>query len=143
MLIAEIRRRLTEALKRGDNLEKEILRVALGEIQTAEARGGSVTDEASMAILRKLVKANEETLAHTTDPESRTSLERENAVLGSLLPETLDVETIVGMLAEEHEAIRGASNDGQATGVAMRALKAKGASVSGKDVSDAVKKIRS
>lgn len=142
MLVAEIRRRLTEALKRGDATEKEILRVALGEIQTAEARGGSVTDEASMAILRKLVKSNEETLAHTTDGTKRATLERENTVLQSLLPQTLGAEQIVEMLADEREAIRAASNDGQATGVAMKALKAKGASVSGKDVSDAVKRIR-
>lgn len=143
MLVDEIRRRLTEAMKRGDVVEKEILRVALGEIQTAEARGGSVTDEATMAILRKLLKSNEETLAHTTEAAQRETLERENAVLASLLPQMLDVNRIVEALEGEREAIRGASNDGQATGIAMKALKAKGASVSGKDVSEAVKRIRS
>lgn len=142
MLVDEIRRRITEAMKGGDAVEREILRVALGEIQTAEARGGSVTDEASFAILRKLLKSNEETLVHTKDAAQRETLERENSVLASLLPKVLEVDEIVAALEGEREAIRAASNDGQATGIAMKALKANGASVSGKDVSEAVKRIR-
>lgn len=130
-------------MKRGDAVEKEILRVALGEIQTAEARGGSVTDEASLAILRKLVKSNEETLAHTKEASQRGQLEREIAVLHTLLPQTLGVDQIIEALGEAKEAVRAAANDGQATGLAMKTLKEKGASVSGKDVSEAVKRIRS
>lgn len=130
-------------MKSGDTIEKEILRVALGEVQTAEARGGSMTDEATLAILRRLVKSNEETLALTTDSAQKGTIEREISVLQSLMPETLGVDEIIEALAAHREAIRAAANDGQAIGVAMKALKADGASVSGREVSEAVKQIRS
>lgn len=142
MLNEEIRRRLTEAMKRGDSVEKDILRVALGEIQTQATRAGSLSEEEEIAIVRKLVKSNEETLAHTTDASRKETLERENAVLRSLLPQELGVDQIVAALEDQREAILAAANDGQATGIAMKALKAKGAMVNGKDVATAVKKIR-
>lgn len=143
MLNEEIRRRLTEAMKRGDSVEKDILRVALGEIQTQATRAGSVSEEEEIAIVRKLVKSNEETLAHTTDASRKETLERENTILRSLLPQELGVDQIVAALEEQREALRAAANDGQATGIAMKALKAKGATVNGKDVAVAVKQIRS
>jgi len=142
MLNDEIRRRLTEAMKRGDSVEKDILRVALGEIQTQATRAGSLSEEEQVAILRKLVKSNEETLAHTADAERKATLERENEVLRSLLPKELDADQIVAALEDQRDAIRAAANDGQATGIAMKALKAKGATVNGKEVAVAVKKIR-
>jgi uncharacterized protein YqeY len=143
MLVDEIKRRMTAALKQGRGVEKEILRVALGEIQTAEARGpGDASEEAATAIVRKLIKANEETLGLTSEASSRQILEQEIAVLRSLLPQTLGVDAIILALAPALEAIRAAANDGQATGVAMKHLKTSGASVSGKDVAEAVKKMR-
>jgi uncharacterized protein YqeY len=143
MLIEEMKRRLMAAMKAGNTVEKEILRVALGEIQTAEARGTAATDESVTAVLRKLVKSNEETLAVATDAAQRTTLTQENAVLQSLLPQSLDVGQIVAALAPVAAQIRAAANDGQATGVAMKQLKASGATVSGKDVAEAVKQLRS
>lgn len=142
MLIDEIRRRTTEAMRAGDATTKDILRLALGEIQTAEARGGAGGDEAAVAIVRRLVKSNQETLSLATDPSQRATLEKEIGVLESLLPKTLGVEAIVEALASSRDAIRAAGNDGQATGVAMKALKAAGANVSGKDVSEAVRRLR-
>jgi len=49
----------------------------------------------------------------------------------------------VAALAGVTDAIRAAGNDGQATGVAMKELKKAGAVVNGKDVSAAVKQLRS
>ena len=67
MLVDEIKRRITAAMKAGNTIEKDILRLAYGEVQTAEARGTSVTDDAVAAIVRKLIKSNEETLTATAD----------------------------------------------------------------------------
>jgi uncharacterized protein len=142
-LIDEIKRRMTLALKEGRSVEKEILRVALGEIQTAEARGtDAATEEAAAAVVRRLIKSNEETLGLTSDPDGKKTLEQEIAVLRSLLPQTLGVDAIVAALGPVADAIRGAGNDGQATGIAMKHLKSSGAAISGKDVADAVKQIR-
>lgn len=144
MLLDEIKAQMFRSMKAGDIVAKEILRVAVGEITTEMARPGRKgTDEESLAIVKKLVKSNEETLASAEDPAQRATLEREIAVLAVFLPKTLGIDEIVAALAGAADAIRGAGNDGQATGVAMKELKAIGASVSGKDVALAVKKLRS
>jgi uncharacterized protein len=142
MLLDEIKRRIHVAMKAGNTLEKEILRVALGEIQTAEARGPATTDESAAAVVRKLIKSNEETRLATTDEAARQTLVEENVVLASLLPKSLGVPEIVEALAAVRDAIRAAGNDGQATGVAMKHLKASGAVADGKTVTEAVKQIR-
>ncbi len=143
MLLDEIKAQMFQAMKSGDVVAKEILKVAMGEITTEAARPGRTgSDEDTQAILRKLIKSNEETLASTDDAEKRAVLERESAVLATFLPKSLDVDAIVTALAPVADAIRAAGNDGQATGVAMKQLKASGAVVQGKDVSVAVKKLR-
>ena len=142
MLVDEIKRRISAAMKAHNTVEKEVLRVALGEIQTAEARGVATTEESAAAVLRKLIKSNGETLAATTDEAAKRTLAEENVVLSSLLPKATGVPEIVEALAAVRDAIRAAGNDGQATGVAMKHLKASGAVVNGKDVSEAVKQIR-
>ena len=143
MLLDEIKAQMFQAMKAGDLVRKEILRVAVGEITTEAARPGRKgDDEESQAILRKLIKSTEETLGSETDAEKRAVLERERAVLAEFLPKSLDVAAIVEALAAVHQAIRDAGNDGQATGVAMKELKSKGAVVNGKDVALAVRQVR-
>ncbi len=143
MLSEEIKKRVLAAMKAGRTLEKEILRVALGEIQTQEARvAKSMSDEEVAAIVRKLVKNNQETLAASESAEQKEQLAQEIAVLESLLPAALGVDEIVVALAPVVEALKAAGNDGQATGVAMKHLKSVGAVVTGKEVTAAVKKLR-
>lgn len=143
MLIDEIRRRMKEAMKARNVVEKEILRVAIGEITTEEARHSAGLDDAAVEkILRKLVKSNRDTLTSVEDGTQRATLEQEIAVLESFLPKTLTVDEIVAALAPVRDAIAGAGNDGQATGIAMKHLKAQGASVDGKTVAAAVKQLR-
>ena len=143
MLLDEIKAQMFRAIKAGNVVEKEILRVAVGEITTEAAREGRKgDDDESRAILRKLIKSNDESLASGPDAERRKNLEEENRILSAYLPKVLDVDAIVAALAPVHDAIRSAGNDGQATGVAMKHLKATGASVGGKDVAEAVKRVR-
>jgi uncharacterized protein YqeY len=143
MLLDDIKAKMFAAMKSGDTVTKEILKVAMGEITTDAARAGRKGDDAeAQAILRKLMKSNEETLGNTTDPAQRTQLEQENVVLATFLPKSLGVDEIVTLLAPVADAIKAAGNDGQATGVAMKHLKSSGAVVGGKDVGEAVKKLR-
>ena len=119
-------------MKAGDTVARDILRLAMGEIQTAEARkSGPLSDEESAAAVRKLIKSNEETLGLSGDGERAATLRREIEVLSALLPKQLSVDEIVAALADQHDAIKAAKADGQATGVAMKHLKSVGANVSG------------
>lgn len=143
MLLDEIKARMFKAMKAGDTVEKEILRVAVGEITTDAARVGRAgSDEEATAILRKLVKSNEESIAASADDDQKATLRRENEILASLLPKSLGADEIAAALAPVLDAVKSAGNDGQATGVAMKHLKSIGASVNGKDVSEAVKRVR-
>lgn len=143
MLLDEIKARMFKAMKEGRIVEKEILRVAVGEITTNAARPGmSGSDEEAQATLRKLMKSNDESLAVCEDPEQRANLELEQRTLADLLPKSLSVEEIIAALVPVKDAIVAAGNVGQATGVAMKQLKSAGAVVNGKDVSAAVTQMR-
>lgn len=143
MLLDEIKARMFKAMKAGDVLEKEILRVAVGEITTDAARPGRKgNDEEAQAILRKLIKSNDESLESVSDPEQRAKLDRENAVLRALLPRALGEDELVEVLGAVADAVRAAGNDGQATGLAMKHLKASGIVADGKLVGAAVKRLR-
>lgn len=144
MLLDEIKARMFKAMKEGRVIEKEILRVAVGEITTNAARAGmSGSDEEAQATLRKLLKSNEESLRLCEDPALRVDLELERQTIADLLPQSMSVEEIVAALVEVKDAIVAAGNVGQATGVAMKQLKGIGAVVGGKDVAAAVTQMRS
>jgi uncharacterized protein len=142
-LLDQIKARMFQAMKAGNVIEKEILKVAMGEITTDAARPGKKgDDDEAQAILKKLVKSNEETLALSQDEAQKQTLRTEIEVLLAFLPKALGVPEIVTALAPVAEAVKAAGNDGQATGVAMKHLKSLGAEVNGKDVSTAVRQMR-
>lgn len=144
MLVEEIKKRVALAVRSGDTVTRDVLRLALGEIQTAEARKNApLGEEDAAAALRKLVKSNEETLGALPAGDDRIApLKREVEVLLSLLPAQMNAAEIIAALAGQVDAIRAAGNDGQATGIAMKHLKASGAAVNGAEVTAAVKQIR-
>ncbi len=149
MLLAEIKKRIVTAMKEGDAIARDVLRLAQSEIQAAEARkNADLSEDEACGVLRKLIKSNEETLALATSSasgpaERAAELRREIEVLSALLPARLSVDQIVASLEDQHDAIRSAKAEGQAIGVAMKYLKSKGATVDGADVTLAVRKLRS
>jgi uncharacterized protein YqeY len=144
MLLDEIKARMTRALRERDDVVRNILGLAVGEIQTGEARANRpLNDEESNAVVRKLLKSNEETLSLTPADDPRAVvLRREIEVLASLLPKSMSLAQVVEALAPVGDAIRAAKSDGQAMGVAMKHLKAAGAVVGAPDVQQAVKQVR-
>jgi uncharacterized protein YqeY len=143
MLKDEIKKRITAAMKEKRDAERDILRLAFGEIQTGEARAGKdLTDEEVSQIIRKLIKSNEETLAATAEATAKAVLAKENEILATLLPKALTTDEIVTHLGAVKDAIAAAGNDGQATGVAMKHLKTLGLTVPGNAVQAAIKALR-
>jgi hypothetical protein len=144
-LIAQMKERRLAAMKAKNSLEREILGVALGEVQTAAAREGKdeLDDEAVIGVLKKLVKSNREALAATSDAEKQQELRAELEIIETLLPRALGVDEIVAALAPLAAELRAAAGAGPAMGLAMKALKATGATVEAKDVSAAIARMRS
>ena len=144
MIVDDIKKRAAAAVKQGDTVIRDVLRLALGEIQMAETRKNEAgTDEEAAAALRKLIKSNEETLAALPEGDERIALlKREIEVLTSLAPAQLTIPQIIEALSGQLDAIKAAAADGQATGLAMKHLKAVGADVKGTDVGLAIKQIR-
>ncbi len=143
-LVDTLRARALAAMKAKDSVATTIFRLAQSEVQALEARvGRELSDSEAFGCVRKLVKANEETLAMSgSDAEKIAILRREIELLTELLPKGLPPAEIEAALAPVAAAIQAAANDGQATGVAMKHLKGLGASVSGADVAAAVKALR-
>ena len=143
MLKDELKAAMLAAMKEGRAVEKGVLRVARGEVQTVESRSGSDAADAEVEkILRKLIKSIGESLEAASEDAQRAQLGEEIAVLERFLPKTLTPDEIVAALEPVADAVRAAGNDGQATGVAMKHLKGSGATVEGKDVNTAVRQMR-
>jgi len=145
-MIDALRQRIAAASKAGHTLERDVLKVALGDIQLAASRKAEpLTDAESQQIVKKMVKSGEETLAalrQRGDADAVAKVQAEQAILQSLLPQTLSVDDIVARLDPVADAVKNAPNDGAATGVAMKHLKSTGQPVDGKDVAQAVKRLR-
>jgi uncharacterized protein YqeY len=145
-IVETLRSRALAAMKAKDTVAATILRLAQSEVQALEARQGrALTNDEELGALRKLVKSNEETLAASAgdaEAEAAATLKREIEILKDLLPKSMSAEEIAVALAPVADAVRAAASDGQATGVAMKHLKAQGATVTGNDVATAVKLLR-
>ena len=144
----DLQAKLREAMKAKDDLARDVLRVVLGEVSTRRARTGKEpTDEEVHGMIRKLIAGNSETRPELekwgqTAHEPYARLGRENAYLETLLPASLDRAAIRRELEPLADVLKGARNDGQATGLAMKHLKQKGLAVAGEDVAAAVTEIR-
>ena len=145
MLIDTIKAAMFAAMKSGDSVAKEVYRTAMGELTTDAARPGRTgSDEEGFAILKKLLKGAEETRASLPDEDPRKADSiREIELLTAFMPKGLSEADLVAALASVHDAIKGAANDGAATGIAMKLVKAQGLAADGKLVSAAVKSLRS
>lgn len=139
MLIDELKQRMFAAMKAKNVVEKEILRTAIGEITST---GAEPDDAKVQAVLKKMTKSCEDTLALTSDEAQKDVIRQELTILASFGPKSLSVDEIVRELSAVADQIRAAGNDGQATGVAMKHLKSSGANAGGKDVAAAVKQLR-
>lgn len=144
----ELQAKLQEAIKARDELAREMLRVIMGEVSTRRARTGKEPgDDEVQAIIRKLVASNTETRKELerrgqTSHDAYARLEKENGYLDSLLPRALDAAAIREALEPVALEVKGAKNDGQATGIAMKHLKQKGLTVPGEAVTAVVKELR-
>ena len=151
-LVEIIKMQLLEARKAKNEIAKNILSVALGDIQTQAGRAGQkgeITEQQAEKIIQKLIKSNQETLLAMVKAESAGAtlpvekLQKENEILKTLLPKACSREEIKNHLIIVADKLKEAKSDGQATGLAMKELASLEGSKDGKIVAEVVKEIRS
>ncbi|WP_010036342.1 GatB/YqeY domain-containing protein [Gemmata obscuriglobus] len=140
----ELKARVTAAVKSGDALTRDALRTVLGEAQAeAVRRKVEATDEVVLGVVRKTVTGLKETIPLAKNAgRDTTQREAELALLESLLPKAWGQEAIAAALVSIRDDLRAAKNEGQALGVAMKALKAQGATANPDDVKAVVAAVR-
>jgi uncharacterized protein YqeY len=148
MLIEKIKEQIIDAMRNKDNVKRDILKVALGEIQTLESRQNKISEEECIRIVNKIIEDNIEMMHHYVgNTEKVHKFLLENKILETLIPKTLSITEMESWLDLSSDCtlkyIQKASSDGEAIGIAMKFFKVrKGISVNGKDVAEMVKKIR-
>ena len=144
-----------QALKDGDTTTRSITLVVLGDIEVNECRSkdGTITEDACLKIISKLVKSNQEMIrayqdrihdfntafsTKVTCTELIKELEAEIPILQKYLPKTLTMAEITVEFADLVDTI-GSVPFGQAVGLCMKTAKMKGLVVDSKDVQAFVK----
>jgi len=140
----DLKARVTAAVKAGDAATRDTLRTVIGEAQMeALRRKTDVTDDVVLGVVRKGVAGLRETIPLAKkDGRDTAAQEAELARLEALLPKAWDREAVAAALAAVRDEVRAAKNDGQAMGVAMKALKAQGAVTAPDDVKAVVAALR-
>jgi uncharacterized protein YqeY len=102
---------LKEALKSGDDLKKNTVRMALAAIKQIEVDKRIVLDESGTAsVLQKEIKSRRESILDAQKanrPEMVTTLEKEITILESFLPKQMDkveLEALVKKAIEDVDA---------------------------------------
>jgi len=142
MIKDKIKERMIEALKGKRMDEKALLATVFGEIQSVGLRSGDLDDEGQLRIIKKFFDNNLETIKALGEGERADKLKEENKILSSFLPKLLTVKEITNLLAPMNDKIKAMPKEGPANGMAIGFLKKQGAAVDGKDVVEAVKRIR-
>src|SRR5262245_57813735 len=97
-MLDTLKAKLTALRKSGSAVEMGVLQVVLGDASTLEARSGKKpTEDEVEKLIRKTMLGNQETLAilqqkGLTGSENYSKLKTENALLQSLLPQTLSAD---------------------------------------------------
>jgi len=140
----DLKARVNAAVKAGDAATRDTLRTVLGEAQMeALRRKGEVSDEIVLGVVKKGVAGLKETIPLAKkDGRDTATQEAELALLEALLPKAWDRAAITAALEPVRDELRAAKNDGQAMGVAMKALKAAGAVTTPDDVKAVVGAVR-
>ena len=141
-MINELKEKIKLATLGGKEIEKNILKLALSEIQAYQFRIGSIAADKIDGILRKMIQTNDDIMKLSKDDKQIEIWKQENSILDSLLPRLWTKEEILANLRPVVEQIKAAKSEGQAIGIAMKKLKEEKAPVNSSDVGDVIKSIR-
>jgi len=135
MIEQTIKENIKLAMKEKNAVIRDIMRLAIGEFQreqnNSKNAGKELSEEEKIAIIKKLLKNNKETLFHLlstplgySDDEfnlRKFSLGAEIAALENLLPKTASKEEIMEFVSKID--LSQAKSEGQAIGLVMKEVK--------------------
>ena len=153
MTISEkIKERIILAMKAKNEIEKNILRVALGDIQSFSSKNGSIAEENEIKIISSIIQKNKETMDLLHDKSNENTLTEnlkekaiveklsaENVILKDLLPEFMTEREILDFILSMKDKIENIKNVGQVIGLVIKSLKAENKVFNGSLVSSLVK----
>jgi len=144
MLVEQMKAKLVEAMKQKNETQKNILRVVLGDVETAELRSKKKLDDAAVQdVIYKRMDSNLEVIGMKGTEAQHNTLKEEIDVLQSFVPVRWNEDKIEHMLSLfALSEILGAKADGQAIGLARAKLTELGATYDGKVVKSVVEKLR-
>lgn len=123
-MIEEIKAKILDAVRNKRVVEKNILKLLLGEIQNLEASKNKALDKKEIyTIIKLFIKNNEETIALSKG--SVEDLKTENLLLNQLLPESFtqpELSRIINSNPKLLTDILNAKNVGQAIGMAKKEI---------------------
>jgi uncharacterized protein YqeY len=131
---------LTQAMKSGNSVKKDILRVVFGEL--GRSSFPKLGDEDVIKAIRKVVAGNNETIGLMSECAERDRLLAENDILNQYLPKILNLNDTKLALTLTFSEIRLADDLGKAVGMAMKFLKESRLTVDGHIVKQAVIELR-
>lgn len=142
-ILENLRAGLKTAMKSQDSASKDILRLAISEIDAAQLKSAKPFVDADYdKRVRAIIKSNTETIALLpTESPKRTILETENKILGSYLPEVLSLEKIKELLLKVPEVME-AGSVGAGIKAANEFFKKENLFVAGRDVSNVVNELK-
>ena len=142
MLKETIQKEISNALRSKDEVKKSVLKVILGDVQLQESRSGKqASDDDVLKVIKRTVEGLKELIVLKG---TRSQEQAELVILEALLPKeatNIEIATLLSV-PEALNAIKTAKSDGQAVGVAMKALKEAKFNVNGNLVKEIVQKLR-
>ena len=143
MIIDNVKAEIKNAMKNKDTATLGFLRLVVGTVQ----QDGKEDDKTVEAIIRKMIKNNNQTIDTIKDDESkkddRLALEHENDFLNDFLPQTMSGDDIREYISDKGIDVTSLPNQGAAMGAVMKALKADGKVAQGGDVKAVVESLLS
>ncbi|RDJ35139.1 MAG: hypothetical protein DWQ19_09905 [Crenarchaeota archaeon] len=139
-VVADMKSSLKKAMFDKNDVEKNILRVVLGEVnqlQMSKQQGNKpVADEQVYKIVRKIMQSNNEVIEKLPDDNRKAVLFQENTILDGFLPHQLSPDEIKIELLKLN-----LDNSKKSIGVAMKYFKENEMFVDGNDVRIAIESL--
>ena len=144
MIVEKAKLQLREAMKAQKTNTKNILRVVLGDLETAELqKKRPLTSDEEMKVVYKRIQSNKEVIAMDGTDSMRETLKQEIAALHELVPVQITEDEIEHLLSlHALSNIVNEANGGKAIGLANKALAELKVQADGKLVKTVVERLR-